>query len=152
LYVEGCVEECTYMLYMCCGRTCHLFTSLVHRHSMYIHVHECSRRGYEIIRVHMYNHACVCAHLCDGKLAIAPDNTSSCVCIHMYVCSLLHVVQLKGGGGRFVCSVYMYMYDICEWSLYPPVAREETNIGMGSKGGSISCLCVLNRVMPNINN
>ena len=54
-----------------------------------------SRCGYEMIRVyihvHMYNHACVCAHLCDGKLAIAPDNTSSCVCIHMYVCSLLHV-------------------------------------------------------------
>ena len=103
------------MLYacMCCGRTCHLFTSLVHRHSMSIHVHECCRRGYEIIRVHMYKHACVCAHLCDGKLAIAPDKTSSCVRIHMYALvhvyfSLLHVVQLKGGGGRFVCSVYMY--------------------------------------------
>ena len=104
------------------------------------------------IRVHMYNHACVCAHLCDGILAIAPDKTSSCVRIHMYVFSLLHVVQLKGGGGRFVCSVYMYMYDICEWSSNPPVAREATNIDMGSKGGSISCLCVLNRVMPNINN
>ena len=66
----------------------------------------------------IYNHACVCAHLCDGKLAIAPDNTSSCVCIHMYMCSLLHVLQLKGGGGRFVCSVYMYLYDMCEWSSY----------------------------------
>ena len=74
---------------------------------MYIHVHECSRRGYEIIRVHMYNHACVCAHLCDGKLAIAPDKTSSCVRIHMYVFSLLHVVQLKGGGGRFVTCTCM---------------------------------------------
>ena len=50
---------------------------------------------------------------------------------------LLYVVQLKGSGGRFVCSVYMYMYDICEWSSYPPVACEETNSGMGSKGGSI---------------
>ena len=32
------------------------------------------------IRVHMYNHACVCAHLCDGKLAIATVMLSvSCI-------------------------------------------------------------------------
>ena len=73
----------------------------------------------------------------------------------------------KGGGGRFVCSVYMYMYDICEWSLYPAVvymymydicewslypavAREETNIGMGSNHmymymcSTCTCMCSVN--------
>ena len=74
---------------------------------MYIHVHECSRRGYEIIRVHMYNHACVCAHLCDGKLAIAPDKTSSCVRIHMYVFSTC-VFQ------SFTCSsVEGWWWEVC---------------------------------------
>ena len=67
------------------------------QHVMYIHVHECSTKPWDDQSLHTSAHVQSCDVYVPTSVtcnvAIAPDNTSSCVCIHMYVYSIVHVFQ-----------------------------------------------------------